>query len=139
MSEIDRMKKLRKLTRRKFIQVTASLAAAGPVISCTQATSPWRFLTAEEARTLEAICGQIVPNDQDPGAKEAGVVNFIDRQLCGFHKRHQKAYREGLAGLDQTCLALHGTRFVNLAAEKQLSVLAALEKGEAPGEIWKRR
>jgi gluconate 2-dehydrogenase gamma chain len=133
------MKRLRKLTRRRFIQLTASVAAAGPVISCTQATSPWRFLTAEEARTLEAVCGQIVPTDQDPGAREANVVNFIDRQLVGHLKRHQKAYREGLAGVDQTSLALHNGRFADLVAEKQLAVLVALESGEAPGEIWRRR
>jgi gluconate 2-dehydrogenase gamma chain len=133
------VKRVRKLTRRRFIQLTASVAAAGPVISCTQATSPWRFLTPDEARTLEAICGQIVPTDQDPGAKEANVVNFIDRQLVGYLQRHQKAYREGLAGVDQTSLALRGARFAELIPEKQLAVLLALEKGEAAGEIWKRR
>jgi len=133
------MPKARKLTRRRFIQVAASVAAAGPAMSCSQAAGPWRFLTVEEARTLEALTGQIVPADQDPGAKEAGVVNFIDRQLCRYLRRYQKAYREGLAGVDETSLALANRRFADLAEEKQLAVLAALEQNEAPGEIWKRR
>jgi len=67
------------------------------------------------------------------------VVNFIDLQLVGYLKRHQKSYREGLAGVDQTSLALHRARFAELAVEKQLAVLAALEKNEAPGDVWKRR
>ena len=107
--------------------------------SCSRATSPWRLLTQDEARTLEAVCGHIVPTDQDPGAKEAEVVNYIDRQLLGHLKRHQKAYREGLIGVDQTSQALNGMRFAELPPEKQLVVLAALEKNEAPGDVWKRR
>ena len=133
------MRKEKKLTRRRFIQIAGSVATAGPFISCTKATSPWRFLTAIEARTLEAITGQIVPADQDPGATQAGVVNFIDRQLVGHLKRHQKAYREGLVGVDQTSQALHGRKFADLPAEKQLAVLTALDKGEAAGDVWKNR
>ena len=133
------MRRSRGLTRRKFIQLAASAAAAGQVISCSRATSPWRFLTTAEAATLQAICGQIVPTDADPGAKEAGVANYIDRQLIGHLKRHQKSYREGLAGVDQTSLALHGKKFAVLPPEKQLNVFAALEKNAAPGEVWKRR
>jgi len=133
------LKKSKKLTRRKFMQIAASAVAAAPVISCSKATNPWRFLTADEAKTLEGICGHIVPTDQDPGAKEAGVVNYIDRQLLGHLKRHQKAYREGLMGVDQTSQALNRGRFVELQPDKQLAVLAALEKNAAPGEVWKLR
>lgn len=129
---------MRKLNRRKFMQLAAT-AAVSPTISCTKTLSPWRFLTIEEAKTLEAICEQIVPADQDPGAAQAGVVNFIDRQLVGHLKRHQKAYREGLIGVDQTSQALHGSKFVDLPAAKQLAVLTALDRGEAAGEVWKRR
>lgn len=129
---------MRKLNRRKFMQLAAT-AAVTPTIACTKAISPWRFLTIEEAKTLEAICEQIVPADKDPGAAQAGVVNFIDRQLVGHLKRHQKAYREGLAGVDQTSQALHGRKFADLPAANQLAVLVALEKGEAAGEVWKQR
>jgi len=129
---------MRKLNRRKFMQLAAT-AAVAPTIACTKAISQWRFLTLEEARTLEALCGQIVPTDQDPGATQAGVVNFIDRQLVGHLKRHQEDYREGLVGVDQTSQALHGRKFADLPVEKQLAVLAVLEKGEAAGEVWKKR
>ncbi|MFB3922048.1 MAG: gluconate 2-dehydrogenase subunit 3 family protein [Terriglobia bacterium] len=128
---------MRKLNRRKFMQIAAT-AAVAPAASCTKTISPWRFLTLEEARTLGAICEQIVPADKDAGATQAGVVNFIDRQLVGYLRRHQRAYREGLIGVDQSSLARHGGKFADLPAEKQLAVLTALEKGEAAGEVWKR-
>lgn len=133
------MKHPRRLSRRKFIQIAASAAAVAPAISCSKATSSWRFFTVGEARTLEALCGQIVPADQDPGAVQAGVVNYIDRQLMGHLKRYRKAYREGLVGVDQTSLALGGWKFRDLPPDKRATVLQALEKDEAPGEVWNRR
>ncbi len=41
------------------------------------------FFTDEEAKLLEAIVDQIVPVDNWPGAKDAGVAVFIDKQLTG--------------------------------------------------------
>ena len=133
------MKNSKRLSRRKFIKLAVSVAASGSAISCAGTISPWRFLSVEEAQTIEAICGQIIPADQDPGATQAGVVNFIDRQLVGHLRRHQKAYREGLAGVNQTSLARFGKKFVDLPAPQQTAVLTALDKNEAPGEIWQQR
>ena len=132
------MKKTGKVRRRRFLKAAVVAAVAGPTIACQRASSPWRFLTVEEARTLEAVCGRIIPADQDPGAPGAGVVDFIDRQLTGFHRRHQQSYRDGLAGLDQTATAMHGKRFADLPAKQQDAVLAAMEKNQAPGAAWKQ-
>lgn len=45
---------------------------------------PLRFFSAAEARVVEAACERIFPSDDSgPGAKEAGVVIYIDRQLAG--------------------------------------------------------
>jgi gluconate 2-dehydrogenase gamma chain len=45
---------------------------------------PLRFFTNAEARTIQAACDRILPSDETgPGAKEAGVVIYIDRQLAG--------------------------------------------------------
>jgi len=133
------MKKRNNLSRRKFIKLAVSVAASGSAISCAGIISPWRFLSIEEAKTIEAICEHIVPADQDPGATQAGVVFFFDRQLVGYLKRWQATYREGIAGVDQTSLALFRKKFVDLPSKQQAEVLTALEKNEAPGEIWKRR
>jgi gluconate 2-dehydrogenase gamma chain len=39
------------------------------------------FLTAVEAADVEAVAAQIIPSDDSPGAREAGVIYFIDRAL----------------------------------------------------------
>ena len=54
---------------------------------------PLRFFTAAEARTVEAACECIFPSDETgPGAKEAGVVIFIDRQLAGPYGKDKYRY-----------------------------------------------
>lgn len=128
-----------KLNRRAFLQAAAvAAAAAGTNVGCTRNHSPWRFFRIDEARTLTAIVDQIVPPDQDPGASWAGVVNYIDRQLCGPYKDLQSRYRLGLAGVDQTSRALNGKLFADLDSQQQLDLLHQLEAGRSTGAIWKR-
>ncbi|MGB9487703.1 MAG: gluconate 2-dehydrogenase subunit 3 family protein, partial [Terriglobia bacterium] len=142
------MRYLRRITRRKFIQVTTA-AAAGSMVCCTNKKSPWRFFTIEEGQTVAAICERIIPADQDPGAMEAGVVNFIDLQLMGPCKRHRASYRQGIRGLEQTSLKRFGHRFTELGPERQDEFLKELERvaaeetrkglSAATGETRKKR
>ena len=96
----------RNLPRRRFLQVAASSAAAATV-SCGRSQSPWRSLTIPEANTLGALCDQIIPPDQDPGAVQAGVLDFLDRQLAGRYKRYLKLYRAGIAGIEALARQAH--------------------------------
>lgn len=127
----------RNLSRREFVKLAAAAAAASGAASCTGVRSPWRFLRINEARTLAAICDQLIPPDTDPGADWARVVNFIDLQLCGPYRHLRATYREGIGCVDQMALAQFGKVYATLAGEQQFQLLAALEKGEAPNEIWK--
>jgi len=57
------------------------------------ATLPLRFFTAAEARIVAAACERIFPRDeQGPGATDAGVVVYIDRQLAGPYGRDKYRY-----------------------------------------------
>ncbi|HLI85565.1 MAG TPA: gluconate 2-dehydrogenase subunit 3 family protein [Bryobacteraceae bacterium] len=54
---------------------------------------PLRFFTAAEARIVQAACARIFPSDESgPGATEAGVVIYIDRQLAGPYGRDKYRY-----------------------------------------------
>ena len=53
-------------------------------------------LAAQEAAEIEAIADRIIPADGTPGAKEAGVIYFIDRALGTFDREKIPAYRRGL-------------------------------------------
>ena len=57
---------------------------------------PLRFFTAQEARTVQAAAERIFPKDESgPGAAEAGVVIYIDRQLAGPYGRDKYRYAKG--------------------------------------------
>src|SRR5260370_42084632 len=76
----------------------ALLSAAKHAHNAAKAATPpkFEFFTPEEAAEVEAITARIVPTDDTPGAREAGVVYFIDRSLATFAVDDQKKYREGL-------------------------------------------
>lgn len=114
---------MKRPSRRSFI--AAGIAA--PIAACGRRGSPWQFFTVEEARTLEAVCAQIIPEDQDAGAVQAGVVRFMDTQLTRFYKPLQKTYRRGIAEIDQASLDFAGKPFADLPAAQQLAVLHRIE------------
>ena len=128
-----------KLSRRKFLQAAfAAAAASGAAVGCSRPSSPWRFLTVDEARTLAAACDQIIPSDEDPGAAWAGVVNYIDRQLCGPYRLFRDSYREGIAAMNKSSQILYGSVFVVLSQAKQVELLTLMEQGQAPKEAWQK-
>ena len=111
------------MQRRTFLVtgLAASAAACGR-------RQPWRVLKPEEARTLEALCGSIIPEDRDPGALRAGVVNYIDTQLDGFYKPLRKTYRDGLAAIDRESVVLAGAPFRDVAPEKRTALLEQIAR-----------
>lgn len=82
------------------------------------------FFNDSEARTVDAIAARIIPgDDDDPGAREAGAVVYIDRALAGAYQQFEKLYRRGLWELEHYCRARHGGPFVELDEERQDEVL----------------
>src|SRR4051812_31043066 len=47
------------------------------------AASP-RFFGDEDRATVEAAMARIIPTDKDPGAREAGTIEFLERYLSGL-------------------------------------------------------
>lgn len=87
------------------------------------------FVNRAEAATLEALACRIMPGDEsDPGAREAGVVTYIDRGLAGFLRDQQAFYREALSELDRHCRRHHDRGFAQLDASEQDDVLRELER-----------
>jgi gluconate 2-dehydrogenase gamma chain len=119
--------------------VAAGLGAAPWIGRAETRSSPWRFLTPEEAVLVDAVAEQIIPGDEDPGAHEAGVVFFMDRQLAGPYRRFQEEYRAGLAGLNETSREMFNRGFVDLSWEQQTEVLKRLESGKATGTTWRTK
>lgn len=57
-------------------------AAPSPRIGWVIGMPSW--LTEGEMRTLRALCARLVPTDEQPGAPEAGVADYIDGLLGAF-------------------------------------------------------
>jgi len=104
-----------------------------------------RFFTADEARLLDAIVERIIPQPDRRGAERVAIVPWIDEKL--FHDwrdgyRYEdvpplrEAWRLGLTAVDATARHQHGRAFADLDAPSQDEVLRAIQRGDAPGEVW---
>lgn len=86
------------------------------------------FLNAHEAETVTAYAARIFPGDEsEPGAREAGVVDYLDRSLAGFMRDQQPVYREALRELDLYCESRHGLPFAELDEGRQDEVIGESE------------
>jgi len=105
----------------------AHKAAASPE------TQKFEFFTPAEAREIEALSSCIIPSDGTPGAREAGVVYFIDRALVTFSVDDQKTYREGLPELQKRVTELFpgASLFSAATPDQQEAVLESLDEAGA--------
>ncbi len=80
-------------------QLPAIEAAARHARQALAGNRALEILTEEEARELEAIAARIIPTDDSPGAREAGVIQFIDRAFATFQAPALPLARQGLTEL----------------------------------------
>jgi gluconate 2-dehydrogenase gamma chain len=159
-------------SRRDFLRSVAAAAPAAVIsgvagtsaASALTASQPYqpRYFNETEWTTLNALVDRLIPADEHgPGGIEAGVTEFIDRQMStpygygalwymngpfvkntlpefGYQLPHspRRLYRSALAGLNQALRKRIGNTFANLIASEQDSVLHQLEAGQVDiGEI----
>jgi len=121
-------RKAGRLTRRQFMAAGA-LGGAALAIGCSPARPRnWEFLSDDQARTLAAICDQIVPADEFPSASQAGVLTYIDRQLIRHYRRHQDAYRDGLERAQSMSRKRAGGDLTSLPLQQQFEIVSELSQ-----------
>jgi gluconate 2-dehydrogenase gamma chain len=157
------------LPRRAFLKAAATLVPAGtlapaalaragaaPVTQGSPARPGSAALTAAQQAFLDAAVARLIPaDDLGPGAKEAGVTDFIARQLDGPYGRAQTWYMQGpwhvgadeqgyqlkltpaqlyataIEDIDAHCQhGFAGKTFAQLQPAEQDRVLEGLEKGD---------
>lgn len=89
-----------------------------------------RYFNSGEAVTMDALVAQIIPTDETPGAREMGVVRFIDHALAGFLAPLAPTFRARLEDFEAKCLAAHAGShgFTALAPEQQIEWLRQVER-----------
>ena len=92
----------------------------------------FKYLDAATASEIEAIAEAILPGDQTPGAREAGVIWFIDGSLAGYDKDKQALYKKGLAETQarRTALFPASASIASLTPEQRIQLLQHIEKTE---------
>jgi len=133
------------LSRRSLLQaIAATMASAalpfgwaeiaqavddGHVEAVQGGGSTISLLTAAEAADIEAIASQIIPSDDSPGAREAGVVYFIDRALATFFSQLAGDYRAQLAAFQQGVRERHPNgSFASLTSDQQIEYLKDVDQ-----------
>ena len=108
----------------------ADILPAQDHVQAAGAERGFAFFTPEQAAEVEAMAAQIIPTDATPGAREARVIQFIDRALVTFDSGNQSAYADGLKELSaQTAKRFLGqTKFSALTAAQQIELLKAIEE-----------
>ena len=128
-------------SRRDFLKT--SFLGMGSVMmlpSCLKNYTPWQFFSEEEAVCMEAICEQIIPADaHGPGARYAGVIFYIDKQLDEVFTGDQQHYRDGLAAIQQSAMSMHRLPFEALEFDQQTRFLEQMESNTLPGAHWSDR
>ncbi len=77
--------------------------------------------------TLAAI---IIPTDEEPGATEAGVVDYIDRLVAQSSKK-QTQYVKGLNWTDNLSQKEYGKDFLSLKVKEQVRLLRLIDETES--------
>jgi gluconate 2-dehydrogenase gamma chain len=87
------------------------------------------LLGAADAADVEALTSQIVPSDDTPGAREAGVTYFIDRALGSFFAHWRESFQGGLAQFQAAARAAHpgAPSFAALTGDQQIAFLHTVD------------
>ncbi len=123
------------ITRRQALGHLATAFAAGATIDhwlatdlhaqlrSAGATAAPKALSAQQFRTLERLTDLVIPVENGkPGALQAGVPVWIDA-LLNVNEDLKSRYATGLAWLDATLTAKHGTAFAAATPAQQTALL----------------
>src|SRR5450755_3075621 len=118
------------LSRRDWMLAAACWAEV--LRAQSQDSAKFVYFDPATAAEIEAIAAQILPDDETPGARMAGVIWFIDRALAGYDQDKQQLYRDGLAAAQAKRAGLFpgSTTIAALPAGQQIQLLKAIETTE---------
>ena len=94
------------------------------------------YFSESEYHTIEILTGLIIPAGESPGAREAGVSEFIDFLAAHGEEQIQQPMRDGLAWLAATAQKDYRASFAALTAAQQTAILehVAYHRDGAPAD-----
>jgi hypothetical protein len=103
-----------------------------------------RFFSAPDYAIIARLTELIIPSDETPGAREAGVGEFVDFMVA-HDAEQQPPMRAGLSWLTDRCQREFSRPFLELKESRQTSLLEPLAytakhlPGEESGQEFFRR
>jgi gluconate 2-dehydrogenase gamma chain len=115
------------MTRRDWLLASACWAE---VLRAQTSAPRFTYFDAATAAEVEAIAETIMPGDATPGAKEAGVIWFIDGALAGHDKDERPLYVKGLAETQarRTALFPGSSSIAALSSTQRIALLKDIEQ-----------
>ena len=127
---------MRHATRREWLsnclilplQPTLAAAFSHAQTAAKSGSGKFEFFDEPTAGDIEALAEQIIPGIDGPGAKDAGVIHFIDRALITFAADSAPDFRTGFAQVVQRRKELFpgSTSIVSLTHERQVQLMDAI-------------
>lgn len=120
------------LNRRDVFKLFTAAALAGPLALAAPEPGAPIFFTKEEFATLDALTNLIIPtDDHSPGAREAGVAQYIDRSVAeAFLPEDKSSWRKGLSSVDQLSQSMFSNAFLKLNEDQQTELLKKISQNE---------
>lgn len=111
-------------------------AASKSVEAKAQLVSSHRTMTNEEWATLVAAVDRVLPRDEDPGALDANVPEYIDRILLTPQLEQMRAnFIPGLAALNRRAQRMHKQPFAAITPAQQDELITIFKNSpEKSGE-----
>lgn len=99
-----------------------------------------KFFTPAELATVATICELIIPTDEhSPGAKEAGVPEFIDFMAYEMTAADQKLWRDGLAAVEKMSRQKFSKEFTKASEAQQIEILTEISRNERNPQTLEER
>ena len=83
------------------------------------------YFNQADYETISKLAELIIPRTDTPGAIDAGVPHWIDRQVAAEPELQEK-FKQGLAYLTEQAHALNGPAFTALTESQQTAILQTL-------------
>jgi len=108
----------------------AGMEMPAAAVVAPQVSAP-RFFGEAELATIAIISELIIPADEhSPGARAAGVSDFIDLMVSESSAEVKTLWRNGLAALDRLSSQKLSVAFRGASAEQQIAILTAISRNE---------
>lgn len=119
------------MTRREWLASALGAMALPPLDwnRRIRVGDPLRALDPQQGELVATIADLIIPATDTPGARAAGVHQFIDLTLAEWYDAaDRQRFLAGLADVDARAQAAHGAPFLRCTPAQQAAVLTALDE-----------